>query len=70
MTETPEYGAMQPNATYSVLMSNMIFDPKSEYAGVAGPMFDVVANYFTPTQNAEMEPAEAAANLIEDLNDL
>ena len=29
VTETAEYKAMEPNATYSTLTANMIFDPKS-----------------------------------------
>ena len=59
VTESAEYKAMEPNATYSPLTANMIFDPKSKFAGVAGPIFDVMSNYFVPTLNGEMEPAEA-----------
>ena len=50
---------MEPNATYSPLTANMIFDPKSPLAGVAGPIFDVMSTYFVPTLNGEMDPAEA-----------
>ena len=39
-----EYKAMEPNATYSSLTANMIFDPKSPLAGVAGPIFDFLAS--------------------------
>ncbi|TGP83852.1 extracellular solute-binding protein, partial [bacterium M00.F.Ca.ET.221.01.1.1] len=49
VTETAEYKAMEPNATYSTLTANMIFDPKSPKAGVAGPIFDIMSNYFLPT---------------------
>ncbi|MFM7336124.1 MAG: extracellular solute-binding protein, partial [Tabrizicola sp.] len=52
-----EYKAMEPNATYSTLTANMIFDPKSPLAGVAGPIFDVMSTYFVPTLNGEMDPA-------------
>lgn len=70
VTESAEYQAMEPNATYSPLTANMIFDPKSELAGVAGPMFDVMSTYFVPTLNGEMDPAEAVENIKYELNDL
>ena len=70
VTQSAEYKAMEPNATYSPLTANMIFDPKSPKAGVAGPMFDVMSTYFVPTLNNEMEPAEAVENIKEELNDL
>ena len=70
VTETAEYKAMQPNATYSVLTANMIFDPKTPLAGVAGPMFDVMSNFFVPTLNGEMEPAKAVEEIKAGLEDL
>jgi multiple sugar transport system substrate-binding protein len=65
-----EYKAMEPNATYSSLTANMIFDPKSPLAGVAGPIFDVMSTYFVPTLNGEMDPAEAVESIKEELNAL
>jgi multiple sugar transport system substrate-binding protein len=70
VTATAEYKAMQPNATYSVLTANMIFDPKSPLAGIAGPMFDVMSNFFVPTLNGEMEPAKAVEEIKAGLDDL
>jgi multiple sugar transport system substrate-binding protein len=70
VTATAEYKAMQPNATYSVLTSNMIFDPKSPLAGIAGPMFDVMSNFFVPTLNGEMEPAKAVEEIKAGLDDM
>ena len=70
ITASAEYKAMQPNATYSVLTANMIFDPKSPFAGVAGPMFDVMSNFFVPTLNGEMEPAKAVEEIKAGLEDL
>ena len=70
VTETAEYKAMEPNATYSPLTANMIFDPKSPKAGVAGPIFDVMSNYFVPTLNGEMDPAEAVESIKEELNSM
>lgn len=70
VTASPEYAAMEPNATYSSLTANMIFDPKTPLAGVAGPIFDVMSTYFVPTLNGEMDPAEAVTAIKEELNAL
>lgn len=70
VTGTDEYQAMEPNATYSSLTENMIYDPKSPMAGVAGPIFDVMSTYFVPTLNGEMEPSEAVAEITYELNDM
>jgi multiple sugar transport system substrate-binding protein len=70
VTASAEYKAMEPNATYSSLTANMIFDPKTPLAGVAGPIFDVMSTYFVPTLNGEMDPAEAVASIKEELNAL
>ena len=70
VTQTAEYAAMQPNATYSSLTSNMIFDPKTPLAGVAGPIFDVMSTYFVPTLNGELDPVEAVTSIKEELNGL
>ena len=70
VTQSDEYSKMEPNATYSGLTSNMIFDPKTPLAGVAGPIFDVMSTYFVPTLNGEMDPAEAVEEIKAELNDL
>lgn len=70
VTQSAEYKEMEPNATYSSLTSNMIFDPKTPLAGVAGPIFDVMSTYFVPTLNGEMEPAEAVEEIKAELNDM
>lgn len=70
VTESDEYKGMEPNATYSSLTANMIFDPKTPLAGVAGPIFDVMSTYFVPTLNGEMDPAEAVEEIKAELNDM
>lgn len=70
VTGSDEYKKMEPNATYSPLTANMIYDPKSKLAGVAGPIYDVMSTYFVPTLNGEMEPAEAVSKIKDELNDL
>jgi multiple sugar transport system substrate-binding protein len=70
VTESAEYKAMEPNATYSPLTAHMIFDPQSTLAGVAGPIFDVMSTYFVPTLNGEMDPGEAVESIRDDLNNM
>jgi multiple sugar transport system substrate-binding protein len=63
VTETADYKAMQPQATYAVLASNMIYDPKSVHAGVASPLFDAAGNAFTAAINGEVDAATAVADM-------
>ena len=70
VTDSAEYKAMEPNATYSTLTANMIYDPKTPLAGVAGPIFDVMSTYFVPILNGEMEPAKAIEEITYELNDM
>ena len=70
VTESAEYQAMQPQATYAVLAANMIYDPKSVYAGVASPLFAAAGNAFTAAINGEVDAATAVAEMKEELNSL
>lgn len=70
VTMSSDYAQMEPNATYSPLTENMIFDPKTPLAGVAGPIFDVMSTYFVPVLNGEMDAAEAVAEITYELNDM
>jgi multiple sugar transport system substrate-binding protein len=70
VTATDEYKKMEPNATYSPLTANMIFDPKSPLFGVAGPVFDVMSTTFVPTLNGEMDPAAAVEKIKADLDNM
>ena len=70
VTATDEYKKMEPNATYSPLTANMIFDPKSPVFGVAGPVFDVMSTHFVPTLNGEMDPAAAVEKIKNDLDNM
>jgi multiple sugar transport system substrate-binding protein len=70
VTATEEYKKMEPNATYSPLTANMIFDPKSPLFGVAGPVFDVMSTTFVPTLNGEMDPAAAVEKIKADLDNM
>ena len=70
VTDSAEYQAMQPNATYAVLTANMVYDPKSKFAGVASPMFDAAGNAFTAAVNGEEDPAAAVDQMKEELDAL
>jgi multiple sugar transport system substrate-binding protein len=69
-TDSAEYKAMQPNATYAVLTANMVYDPKSKFAGVASPMFSAAGNAFTAAVNNEEDPAAAVEQMKEELDAL
>ena len=63
VTNTAEYKAMQPQATYAKLTANGVFDPKSVNAGVASPLFDAAGNAFTPAINGEIDAESAVAEM-------
>jgi multiple sugar transport system substrate-binding protein len=70
VTESAEYKAMQPQATYAVAAAHGIFDPRSKFAGVASPMFDAAGNAFTPALNGETSAKDAAAEMVSTMNAL
>jgi multiple sugar transport system substrate-binding protein len=63
VTETAEYMAMQPQATYQPLTANAVFDPKSKNAGVASPLFDAAGNAFAAAMNNEVGATDAVAEM-------
>jgi multiple sugar transport system substrate-binding protein len=63
VNESAEYKAMQPQATYAKLLSNMVFDPKSKNAGVASPLFDAAGNAFAAAMNNEVDAASAVQEM-------
>ncbi|MEO6300205.1 MAG: extracellular solute-binding protein [Paracoccaceae bacterium] len=70
VTDSAEYKAMQPQATYAKLTANGVFDPKSVNAGVASPLFDAAGNAFTPAINGETDPVAAVAEMKASLDAL
>ena len=70
VTDSPEYKAMQPQATYQPLTAHMIYDPKSKFAGVASPLFDAAGNAFTAAINGEVSPTDAVAEMKDTLDNL
>ena len=63
VTQTEEYKAMQPQATYAKLTANQVFDPKSPNAGVASPLFDAAGNAFTAAMNNEVDAMTAVEEM-------
>lgn len=63
VTDSADYKAMQPQATYAVLTANGVFDPKSKFAGVASPLFDAAGNAFTAAINGEVDAATAVSEM-------
>lgn len=63
VTDSAEYQAMQPQATYATLSANMVFDPKSVHAGVASALFEAAGNAFTAAMNGEIDAASAVAEM-------
>lgn len=70
VTETAEYKAMQPQATYAKITENQVFDPKSVHAGVASALFDAAGNAFTAAMNGETDAASAVAEMKASLDAL
>ena len=68
VTESAEYKAMQPQATYAIVTANGIFDPRSKLAGVGSPMFEAAGNAFTPALNGETSAKDAAAEMVSTMN--
>ncbi len=70
VTDSADYKAMQPQATYAKLTANAVFDPKSIHAGVASPLFDAAGNAFTAAINGETDPVTAVADMKAELDAL
>lgn len=70
VTDSAEYKAMQPQATYAKLTANQVFDPKSPNAGVASPLFDIAGNAFTAALNNEIDAQTAAEEMKQGLEEL
>ena len=70
VTDSAEYKAMQPQATYAPLTANMVYDPPSKFTGVASPLFDAAGNALTPAINGEADVTSAVKEFQDTLNGL
>ena len=62
-----EFKALKPNSDYVSLAATAVFDPVSTLAGVASPVYDATGNFVMPAFNGELAPADAAAQMRDDL---
>ncbi len=70
VTDSAEYKAMQPQATYAPLTANMVYDAPSKFTGVASPFFDAAGNALTPAINGEADVKSAVKEFQDTLNGL
>jgi multiple sugar transport system substrate-binding protein len=65
-----EYKGMEPNATYASLAEHAAYDPRSEIAGVASPVYDAAINIIAPATHGFMSPEDAAQQIKDALQPL
>jgi len=65
-----EYKAMEPNATYASLAEHAAYDPRSEIAGVASPVYDAAINIIAPATHGFMSADDAVAQMKDALQPL
>jgi len=70
ITQSEAFKKMEPNATYSSLTQNTIYDPRSPFAGVGTPLWELVGNAVKATVNGEESGESAVEVLKEDLQAL
>ncbi|KAB0677709.1 ABC transporter substrate-binding protein [Aureimonas leprariae] len=70
VADSDEFKKMEPNATYSVLAETAVYDPRSNIAGVGGPIYDAALNIMSPAINGFMTPEEAVTQMQESLGQL
>lgn len=68
VTESADYQAMEPNATYASLANNAAFDPRSTLTGVASPAYDAALNIIGPAIHGYFSPEEAIAQIQQELS--
>ncbi len=67
---SPEYKAMEPNASYAPLADNAAYDPRSTIAGVASPVYDAALNIIVPAVHGFLTPEDAVVQIKEQLQPL
>ncbi len=66
--ESAEFKALKPQSDYAGFAATAVFDPRTILAGPAAPLGDAWTNYIVPATNGEIEPADAAVQMRDDLN--
>lgn len=70
VAQSAEYQAMEPNATYASLADSAAYDPRSQIAGVASPVYDTAINIIAPAVHGYMAPDEAVEMMQQELQAL
>lgn len=70
VSESDAFQSMEPNATYAALADTVAYDPRTEIAGVASPLYDAVQNLIVPAVDGFLSPADAVAQMQSDLQRL
>lgn len=63
-----EFKALKPQSDYADFATHAVFDPRTVNAGPASPLGDAWSNYIVPSTSGEIDPAEAAVEMRDDLN--
>lgn len=66
--DSAEFKEMKPQSDYAGFADTAVFDPRTILAGPAAPLGDAWTNYIVPATTGELEPADAAAQMRDDLN--
>ena len=66
--ESAEFQALKPQSDYAGFADTAVFDPRTILAGPAAPLGDAWSNYINPATTGEIEPADAAVQMRDDLN--
>jgi multiple sugar transport system substrate-binding protein len=66
--DSAEFKALKPQSDYAGFADTAVFDPRTILAGPAAPLGDAWTNYIVPATTGELEPADAAAQMRDDLN--
>ncbi len=70
VAESDDFRAMEPNATYAALVETVAYDPRSQIAGVASPLYDAVQNLIVPAVDGFVTPQQAIDQMKTDLQRL
>lgn len=66
--DSAEFKALKPQSDYAGFADTAVFDPRTILAGPAAPLGDAWSNYINPATTGDIEPADAAAQMRDDLN--
>jgi ABC-type sugar transport system, periplasmic component len=66
--ESAEFQALKPQSDYAGFADTAVFDPRTILAGPAAPLGDAWSNFINPATTGEIDPADAAEQMRDDLN--